>query len=208
MPAGQYQVGVQNATRNSLVTQRGSFGGEAVVSMANGKYVEAWRSGQAFLYTTPAQALLVAATTGGHPTLWNPLGSGKVAYVGSMAISWLSGTNTAGSILAAVTSNTGGAIGTAAPIVTFTQVAQIGNPGFGSAMRWSPTTNTFTAAPTVVANTGFNLAATQPTGILQQDFDGAIAIYPGQALSLVYSVATSTALLYATILVIEEPYNL
>ena len=35
------------------------------------------KKGNAFLYTGPGQALLISATTGTVPTVFNPLGSGK-----------------------------------------------------------------------------------------------------------------------------------
>jgi hypothetical protein len=73
-------------------------------------------------------------------------------------------------------------------------------------MYWSPTTNTFTAAPTVIATTGINLGANPGAIILQQDYDGQLAIYPGNAISLVYSVTTSTALYMVTAAIGELPY--
>ena len=203
----QLQVGYSQALDGQVMNQRGGSFGETIVQQYNGKYAEAAHRGLTFVYNTPGQALLLSATTGNVPTIWNPAGSGRIAYVLQLSLAWLSGANVAGSVLLALTPNTGSAIGTGNPIVTFTQVAQVsaGNPAANSVLRFSPSANTFTAAPTVIANTGFNLAATQPTGLLQQDYDGAIAIYPGNAISLVYSVTTSTALFYATALISEVP---
>jgi hypothetical protein len=204
MPS-QLQIGPQTANDGAVVNQRGDNFGNTVVQQFNGKYAELLRRGQAYLYTTPAQALVLSATTGGVPTIWNPAGSGKICYILQLGLGWLSGTNVAGTLLVGATANAGSSIGTAAPIATFTQVTQqgCGNPTFASLMKWSPTTNTFTAAPAIIATTGMNLAATQPTGVLQQDYDGALAIYPGNALSLCYSVTTSTALFYASVIAAE-----
>lgn len=76
-----------------------------------------------------------------------------------------------------------------------------------SRVIWSPTTNTFTAAPTVDFATGINLGAAAPTGsgAYEAKFDGSIAYYPGTALSLVYSVTTSTALFHITLFGLEIP---
>jgi hypothetical protein len=205
--ASQIQIGPQTASDSQVANARGGNFGEQIVQQFGGKYAELARRGQLFIYTAPAQAQLLSATTGGVPTLWNPSNSGKVAFVCSLAVSWLSGTTTAGALLSAITPNTGAAIGTGLPIVTFTTVAQTGsNPNYGSVMKWSPTTNTFTAAPTVIATTGFNLGANPTACVLQQDYDGQLAVYPGNALSLVYSVTSSVALYMITAAIAEVPY--
>jgi hypothetical protein len=207
--ANQGQVGFEQSADGQPINVRlGNFG-QQMVQQTNGKYAEMARRGQLFLYSTPAagQAFITTATTGGFPTIWNPSNSGKVGYILSVAVTWLSGTTTAGALLAAITPNTGPNIGTGLPIVTFTKVVQLGNnPGYASAMYWSPTTNTFTAAPTVIATTGINLGANPGAIILQQDYDGQLAIYPGNAISLVYSVTTSTALYMVTAAIGELPY--
>ncbi len=75
-------------------------------------------------------------------------------------------------------------------------------------MQWSPTTNTFTAAPTVISPTSINLGAADPTnsGNPHVDkFDGALGFMPGTSMSIVYSVTTSTALFQVTIVGLELP---
>lgn len=204
----QLQAGNVNVADGASVNQRGGNFGETIVQQLDGKYAELSRRGQLWLCTTPAQAYVLPATTGGMPTIWNPAGSGRVFYILRLAAAWVSGTNVAGSLVVAATANAGAAIGTAAPIVTFTGVAPVsaGNPNYSTSIKWSPTTNTFTAAPTVIASTGFNFASAQPTGLFENDYDGSLAIYPGNAVSLGYTVTTSTALFWTTALIADMPY--
>jgi len=195
MMANQLQIGPQPANDQQVVNARGDNYGNATVQQFNGRYAEMVRRGQVFMYSTPAQAILTAGN--GNPTLWNPSNSGKICYILQLAVDWISGTTTAGSVLIAGLSNTGPVIGTGLPIITFTNVAPI-NCLFGSSltssMKWAPTTSTFTTAPTVVGGIGVNLGA-NPTGIfLQNDYNSIFCLMPGTALQLSYSVATSTAL--------------
>src|SRR6185436_13284899 len=91
-------------------------------------------------------ALIVPATTGGHPTLWNPTGSGVNVSLVRLRLSYVSGTNAPTAIEWARTANAGNQIGTGAPVVSFTDVAPspslIGGAS-ASKVRWAPTTNTF-----------------------------------------------------------------
>jgi hypothetical protein len=178
------------------IDQRGDNYGNEGVQQFNGKYAELVRRGVVFLYSTAAAgiALIVSATTGGHPTLWNPLGSGKIFYP---------------LVLLCITKGTGAQIGTASPIPTFTAVAAeqaaAGGPNTSSRMVWSPATNTFTVAPAFWATTGLNMAGTAPINSQEVDFDGGLALYPGTAMSVTYSVATSTSLHHVTIWGAELP---
>ncbi len=176
-----------------------------------GKYAEYMLKGNLFVYHVPAQALLLSATTGGHPTLINPTGSGRVFVPVALRLCFVSGTTVIGSVLLAETLNAGGGAATGAAIVTATlaAAARTARRGFAgnSNMQWSPTTNTFTAAPTVIAATGMNLGAASPTGTGEYsvNFDGTLGFEPGTAVSIVYSVTTSTALFQVTMWGIELP---
>lgn len=175
-----------------------------------GIYADEMLRGTLFAYHVPAQALLLAATTGGHPTLINPIGSGKVFIPVALELGFVSGTTVIGSVLIAETLNVGGGPATGAAIPTATLVtgksARRGGGG-NSTLMWSPTTNTFTAAPAVIAASGLNLGAAAPTGTgtYEAKFDGRLAFDPGTAMSLVYSVTTSTALFQITLFGIEKP---
>ena len=185
--------------------------GALKVQQFGGKYSELARRGYLYNYSVKtAAAHLLSATTGNVPTIWNPAGSGKVLYILGLRENWLSGTTTVGSLQWCVTRNAGNAIGTAAPIVTFTNQAPdpaIDGAGFASVMKFAPAVCTFTAAPAYLASTGLNFGAAFPTvnGTGSIDFDGSLAIMPGEAISLCYAVSTSTALFFSTIIAAELP---
>lgn len=175
-----------------------------------GRYAGPTLAGNMFSYECPAQAFVVSATTGGHPTLINPANSGKVFIPVRYVTSFVSGTTVIGSVLMAYTLNCGAGPATGAPILTATKVSglnnYLGGPGLSSVMYWSPTTNTFTAAPTVFSGTTINFGAADPTNSgfdHQHLFDGSLAVYPGNALSFTYSVTTSTALFISTLYGLE-----
>jgi len=185
--------------------------GALKVQQFGGKYSELARRGLLFNYSVKtAAAHLLSATTGNVPTIWNPQGSGKVLYILGLRENFLSGTTTIGSLQWCITRNAGSALGTAAPIVTFTNQAPepaIDGAGFASAMRFAPAVCTFTAAPAYLQSAGVNFGAAYPTvnGNPDVDYDGAIAIMPGEAISLCYCVTTSTALFFTTIIGAELP---
>lgn len=167
-------------------------------------------TGNQFQYRVPSQAFILSATGGGHPTLINPSNSGKVFIPVSVNVGFISGTTVIGSVLVAQTLAVGGGAATGAAVVTATLVSAVptytGGPVGQSVMQWSPTTNTFTAAPTVILPTNLNLGAASPTNGGQPQeflFRGRLAFYPGTAMSLTYSVTTSTALFWTTITGLE-----
>ncbi len=118
----------------------------------HGRYYDSARRGRLFVATsaTGGIALIVAATTGGHPTLWNPEGSGRILSIISLGLGYVSGNNAPGSLAWNHTERAGVAPATASPILTATRVnvlsGMAGGP-VGSKAYWSPTVNTFTAAP-------------------------------------------------------------
>jgi hypothetical protein len=209
-PVHTLATGPQNVSDNQMIAQRGDNYGAAIVQELNGKYAEAVRRGEMFVYTvTTAAALLLSATTGNHPTIWNPAGSGRVFWPVAIRLSFLSGTTTISSLLLAVTRNCGSTIAATAPIVTFTKVtplpALVGS-GAVSKMFWAPDVCTFVAAPTVYAATNINLGAAAPTGPSWTEclLEGSVGIMPGNALSLTCSVTTTTSLWFTTIWGIER----
>ena len=174
---------------------------------------EASRKGRLLVATsaTGGIALIAAATGGGHPTLWNPLGSGRNIKVHSLALGYVSGANAPGSLAWNYTKNAGAHAATGAPIPTATKVdvesALLGGPVDSKAI-WSPTTNTFTAAPTygrpvqLSLFTGVAATAVAPF-IWGEEYDGTLNVAPGHAISLVSQQATTTSLFRVTI-VFEE----
>lgn len=147
-------------------------------------------------------ALIVPATTGGHPTLWNPSDSDRILHVLKLELSYVSGNNAPGAIEWAYVANAGSTHATGAPIATATLVAPTGVLGYGSnnKAKWSPTTNTFTAAPTFLRPTGLSLftgvAATAVAPfMLRASYDlEEFQVGPGTAICLCTQAATSTAL--------------
>lgn len=175
----------------------------AAVKSYEGPFSDAMLSGRVFFGTNAVAglALITTATTGGHPTLWNPAGSGVNLSILSLEISQVDGTNAPTSIGWYVTAAAGSTYGTGAPIATFTNVAP--NPALvGSSNKskalWAPTTNTFTAAPVFHANIPLNLytcalATAAPGVIWKVDYNGALGIAPSTALSICSVAATTTS---------------
>lgn len=152
-------------------------------------------------------ALIVPATTGGHPTLVNPVGSGVNLSLIKVCLGYVSGNNAPTCIEWALTSPANAPPATASPILTATKVAAqnaLLGASDNSKAWWSPTTNTFTAAPVFCATTGLSLftgvAATAVAPFqLQANYNGDLVIKPGAALSLCTQAATTTALFQVTV---------
>lgn len=212
MPTNQYQVGPQFVSKGQGPSNaRGDYSGAGVFQEAQGRYAELVRQGQMFNYsTTSAAALLLSATTACGPCWWNPAGSGVIFYPLILTQTWLSGVTVAGAVMWMITKTAGAAIGTAAPIVTFTAVAPvnmaIGSPNAAtSAINFAPVTATYTAAPSYFMGSGLNYKTEAGDYVAEIDYNGALAVYPGNALTLCYSVTTSTALYFTTVLGCEVP---
>lgn len=202
---GRLRVGPASyADGTDNVTPRGTKEGAVLTSNMGPMYLEAVKNDRVFIYTILSQAIILSATTGGHPTIMNPVGSGRYFVPLALRIAWISTAYTAGALAWAVTRNIGGGAATAAPIPTATIVAQINakvGPGTANAskMLWSPTTNTFTAAPTVFAAAGIGHVVTATDTIDYAIYNGEIVMEPGTAISLVYTVTTMTSLVSTTI---------
>ena len=209
MAVSQLQIGTQLANDGGIVVQRADNYGNTMNQQFNGKYAELARRGQLFHCNVgTAAAYLLSATTGNCPTIWNQAGSGKIVYILELYSNWLSGVTVAGALNWALTKNAGSAIGTAAPIVTFTNQAPapalIGSSS-AATTQFAPAVCTFTTAPAFYSATGINYKTEAGDYVAQVDYDGAIALMPGNALSLVYTVTTSTALYFTDIVIAELP---
>jgi hypothetical protein len=177
-----------------------------------GKYAELARRGLLFNYSVKtAAAHLLAATTGNAPAIWNPAGSGKVLYIAKLATNWLSGTTVVSSLQFNIVRNAGSGISATAPVCTWTNQAPepaIAGAPFASSMLFAPAVSTFVSAPTFFASTGINLGAVAPTvgtGDYDRDFDGCIALMPGNVITLNACVTSTTALFFTTIFGYELP---
>lgn len=147
-------------------------------------------------------AIVLPATGGGHPTLWNPTDSGVYAHVRLLELSWVSGNNAPGAVEWAGVINTGAAVATGAPIATATLVAPTGvfGQGVNNKVKWSPTTNTFTAAPVFVRPAGISLftgvgtTAVAPYVLRAAYEKDDFVLGPGSAMCLCFQTTTTTAL--------------
>jgi hypothetical protein len=187
---------------------------QLLADQLNGRYYAAAKSGRLFIATSAAAgiALIAPATGGGHPTLINPFGSKRNLSIARLRLSYVSGNNAPTAVEWAYTANVGSGPGpTGSPILTATRVAvlsaMVGGPVDGVSY-WSPTVNTFTAAPTFLAPTGLSLftgvAATAVAPFaLNVEYDGGLVVPPGAALSLCTQAATTTALFQVEILIQE-----
>lgn len=176
--------------------------GSQVVTQSHGRYYEQTSRGRIYTGNSASAgiALIVPATTGGHPTLWNPADSDVHVSVIRLRLGWVSGNNAPGALEWAYTLNAGSTHATGAPIATATLVAPVGVLGGAvqNKAKWSPTTNTFTVAPIFLASAGISLftgvAATAVAPFMcRADYDGELVLAPGTAISLCSQAATTTA---------------
>jgi hypothetical protein len=218
MPTSQLRVGnipAASLPDNQLQDALAGQSGEQVFAELHGKYYTMTKRGNLYFGASASGgiALIVPATTGGHPTLWNPTGSGYNAVLVRLQLSYVSGANAPTAIEWALTQNAGSSIGSAAPVVTFTNVAPTNSKlgaGNVSAMKWAPTVNTFAVAPPYLCPTGIALdtmaaASTNAPFITVIDYDGTMVLTPGNALSLCTQAATTTALFQVALFWYEQP---
>ena len=213
--ADQLAIGSQTKSDGTYGFLRGGKGGQQIVSQLHGKYYESCSRGNVYMGRSASGgiAIILPATGGGHPTLWNPLGSGVNLSLISLRLSYVSGNHAPGAFEWAYTANAGAAAATGSPIATATLVAStsmlIGSGNVGAGL-WSPTTNTFTAAPVFFApigvglHTGVAASAINPTRIVE-NYDGEMVLAPGSALSLCYQTTTTTALWQVAVVWEEIP---
>ena len=183
---------------------------EQFVADLHGKHYYAAKRGRLFIATslTGGIALVVAATTGNHPTLWNPAGSGRNISIKRLTLGYVSGNNAPGSLAWNITKDAGSVVATGGAIETFTHVdvqSAMGGGAVDSVAKWAPAICTFAVAPALYYTSGISLftgvAATAVAPFpLEEDYDGMLNIKPGNALSLVTVQATTTSLLRVTVI--------
>ena len=142
-----YQDGVVQSGQSFRAQRDGSL----IVSESHGKYYEGLSRGLIYKATTltAGVALILAATTGNHPTLWNPNAAGSFnAEFLQLNASRVSGTDAPGAWYWCSTIPAGSALGV--PILTFTNVPPLnalvgGTPASDAVMKWAPAINTYSA---------------------------------------------------------------
>lgn len=188
--------------------------GELLTAPIHGKYYYAARRNRLYVASsaTGGIAIIQAATGGGHPTIWNPLGSGRILSVKRLLIGYVSGNNAPTSLAWNLVENAGSQPATGSPILTATKVAVVNAMAGGpvdAKTYFSPTTNTFTAAPAFWRPTNLSLftgvAATAVAPFTWgEEYDDDLLIEEGAAICLVTQAATTTALFRYSVLVEEK----
>lgn len=206
------RIGVQRNNDDMLNLPRLGNQGELIVSNFSGQFYEQTMRGNGFIYATTTAVSVVALGTAGAPNLWNPAGSGKLLVLEKIIFAAAAvGTPVASAFTYGLLQNAGSQIGTAAPVVSLTQVAPVSallGSGIVSVIRFAPATISLTTAPTlfaVAAQSGGT--ATVTTAALQDDINGKIIIPPGNLFQIGASTATSTTY-FITIYGLELPIPL
>ena len=189
--------------------------GSLIVQESHGKYYEGLMRGKIFHATTLTAgiALIVSATSGNHPTLWNPTAApGSNAELLKLTLARVSGTDAPGALYWCSTIGAGSTVATAGPIATFTYLTNPplnalagGTPSSDPLMRWAGSVCTFTAAPVFWAPAGITLFTGTMAAVIAEiaiaiDYDGEMGVAPGSALSLTTQAATTTALYAADLI--------
>ena len=187
-------------------------------AFVGGDNFEAAKAGRVVVATslTAGIALIVAATTGNHPMLWNPSSTGRIMEVLSLRLSVVTGTNAPGGLAWNHVLDTGSTVatGTGSKILTATPVdvqpAMVGGK-LDSKLYFAPAINTFTAAPvygrpiSLTLMTGAEANATPPYKMEEvYDKNNPLLIAPGSAICLVSENATTTSTYRFSIVVREH----
>lgn len=196
-------------------TVTGNYGraNEALVAELHGKYFEQCYRGNVYYCSSATAGVVIPISSTLTPvyTIWNPAGSGKLCCPVVSVFGHNATTSVLGGLVWMATTNAGSAIGTAAPIVSFTNVGPI-NANLGSgkvaSTRFATSASTLTiiAAPTIFRHTGVTVAAntvaTATAGwVWRDEWDGGGIIPPGNAIHLMGTTAVALTLNVTTVFV-------
>ncbi|OFW37648.1 MAG: hypothetical protein A3J29_06135 [Acidobacteria bacterium RIFCSPLOWO2_12_FULL_67_14b] len=131
--------------------------------------------------------------------LWNPAGSGVIANILELAMSFVDTTGAAGGYVLAVVKNAGAALATGGNISAFTDLTvyealATGNAASGNKCRVSSAATV--TAPVILRHLGLNqlvLTAADATGLQWKNtsrFDGDVLVAPNTALFVAGNIAT------------------
>jgi len=155
-------------------------------------------------------AIIAPATGGGHPTLINYAGSGAYAMLKDIFLTRVSGTDAPVGLMLCGTTGIGSAAATGTPLLTATAATKqpsIAGSGYtgNPLIVWSPTVNTFTAAPTVpgmgLGISTFTVVTTAVIGAIQIQVPLGhlgVGLAPGNAWSLCAKGSTTSSLWQVT----------
>jgi hypothetical protein len=159
--------------------------------------------GQVFVGTTAAAGVTVPAysNTAAVFGLWNPLGSGKNAYLISLAIGFVSTTAAPSNFVVGYQTGAGSQIGTGSPVTAITAVAPVNGllgAGNTSVMRFFPGTATLTTGCSLLLTTGTSQLTTTgattsaPYFTSLTKFDGTVIVPQGALIVVGGNIATTT----------------
>lgn len=173
------------------------------MAQISGKYALDSLLGQVFVGSTAAAGVALPIYSSTSPVfgLWNPLGSGKNAYLISCQIGYVSGTGAAGNFAYGYQVGVGSQAATASPITAATVVTPVnGQLGAGNStvMKFIPATATLTAGCSFLKTMGVSQLVTTATTTSQtwfqatEYFDGTIIVPQGCLFVVGGNIATTT----------------
>lgn len=179
------------------------------------------KSGQIFSARSGAAAAIPVNTTlTNSPTLWNPTGSDVALILLKIKLSFATlGTQIIDGFTLSYLENTGSAVGTGAPIVTFTDIPpvnmQLGGGGVSRTpkAKFANATVTFTTQPAALMDLGAGqfVSGTAASGALYQglgfDFDGELVMKPGTSISLGAATAATSGTYWTTMIFAQVPVD-
>lgn len=177
---------------------------ELIVSELHGKYAsQNWR-GNLWLTSLTTASAIPAFATNATPNfiLWNPAGNTKALSLVKVNLAYVAGTYSAGAIGWSKIVPAGNALGTAAPMSTFTaltvQGAQVGLPYNGNVQAGSAATVTGTGLSAAAVHRWLKLGGGAPAVAtaafwpgLGEDYDGDFIVPPNTAIFLHATQATT-----------------
>lgn len=166
------------------------------MAQASGRYAVDTVLGQVFHGSTAVGGVAIAAYNATAHTfgLWNPLGSGKNAYLISAAISFISGTITPSNFTYSYATALGAQAATGGKVTavtTGTPVNGVIGGGNTSVMNFVPATITLASASLLFRTMGVTMLTTAASTYLQaiEVFDGTVIVPPG----VFFGVSTNVA---------------
>lgn len=193
-----------------------AFISTSLVQEYGGKFQYLAQQGQVFAARSSAAAAIPVNTTlTNSPTLWNPASSGKNVILLGISFSFATlGTQIIDGFTLSYLANAGDGVGTAAPVVTFTNIPPVSTKigsGLGSSTKFANGTVTFTTQPTAFMDLGMgqNLNGTaangEPYNQLRYEFNGEVIMQPGTTISVGAATAATSGTYWTTILFAEVP---
>ncbi|MFA5165417.1 MAG: hypothetical protein WC481_07635 [Candidatus Omnitrophota bacterium] len=196
---------------------KGVYADALPVASIGGQYLDWLRKGYIFTgFTATPLSILKYDSATNVPSLWNPADSGRLVVPITLSLGpSAAGTEVIHSIGLNYKVNCGSALGTAAPISAYTEVAAVPNllgSEKKSMAKWSPATNTLTAVGTLFMLTGLGMwlegtPASEAWQDLNFEFNAKLALKPGTAIQVVSTPAASSTTYSVALTWAEIPYD-